>query len=361
VKSVRGLPTSNTFAQPGKLIAEPASTLAVVMATHSPQQPVKPKFWRILNIKTTERDAAQEWLRARVKELGISEDQGYSLAPDSEQTLCATLTSYEPPRPSNRCWHVDKDFDGFTPLCDSEDANVDIIAVTGLGGHALGSFRSMNGTSVWLRDFAPGAVPRARFITYGYDTAVVGSDNNQGVHELARTLLDRLVDFRNRTQTQQRPLVFVCHSLGGVVLKEALVMSSKSTEPNHKKLLEVTLMTFGLVFMGVPNLGLRHSQLETVVRGRPNESFVRDLLVKSDGEPSQFLSYLTNEFSDLDRRRGLPFEIISYYETVSSPTVVVSQSARYIVQVRYGHTDCLAPGSGRWPVHKPRSKGVHGY
>jgi len=296
------------------------------MAYPPPPSSAKPAFWRIQNIKTSERDTATEWLQEQVKELAIPEGQGFSLAADGERTLCATLTSRERPRPSNRSWRVDRDFIGFTPLSDPDDANVDIVTVTGLGGHALGSFRSADGMSVWLRDFAPEDIPRARFITYGYDTAVVASDNNQGVRELARTLLDGLAILRQRTQTQQRPLLFVCHSLGGVVLKEALVMSSKVTEVKHKKLLEVATVTYGLVFMGVPNLGLKHNQLETVVKGRRNEGFVRDLLVRSDGEASQFLSYLTSEFSDLDERRSLPFEIVSYYETISSPTVVVRVS-----------------------------------
>jgi hypothetical protein len=256
---------------------------------------------------------------------------------------------------------VDKDFIGFTPLSDPDDANVDIVAVTGLSGHALGSFRSSDGLSVWLRDFAPEDIPRARFITYGYDTAVVASHSNQGVHELAHTLLDGLVTFRQRTQTQQRPLLFVCHSLGGVVLKEALVMSSKVTDVKQKKLLEVMTVTYGLIFMGVPNLGLKHNQLETVVKGRRNERFVRDLLVNSDGEASQILSYLTNEFSDLDKRRSLPFDIVSYYETVSSPTVVVSVPRRTLVQILCKFTDCHAVGLGRWPFCNRWAKRAHGH
>jgi hypothetical protein len=294
------------------------------MTSPTPSPSTKPEFWRILNIKTRERDVAAEWLQEQVKELDISEGQGFSLAADSERTLCATLTSRERPKPSNRSWHVDKDFIGFTPLSDPDEANVDIVAVTGLGGHALGSFRSADGLSVWLRDFAPVDIPRARFVTYGYDTAVVASNSNQGIHELAHTLLDALTEFRRSTQTQQLSLLFVCHSLGGVVLKEALVMSSKATEPKQKEWLDVMKVTYGLVFMGVPNLGLRHTQLETVVRGQANEAFIRDLLVKSDGEASQFLKHLTRDFADLDRRRSLPFDIISYYETVSSPTIVAS-------------------------------------
>jgi hypothetical protein len=125
-----------------------------------------------------------------------------------------------------------------------------------------------------------------------------------------------------------------------------LVMSSKATEAKHKKLLEVTTMTFGLVFMGVPNLGLKHNQLETVVKGRSNDGFVRDLLLRSDGEASQFLSYLTSEFSDLDKRRSLPFEIVSYYETVSSPTVVVSVPGRTPMQLSCDFTDFHVVGLG---------------
>jgi creatinine amidohydrolase/Fe(II)-dependent formamide hydrolase-like protein len=68
-----------------------------------------------------------------------------------------------------------------------------------------------------------------------------------------------------------------------------------------------------------------------MVKGRRNEGFVKDLLVNSHGEASQFLTYLTDEFSDLDKRRSLPFEIVSYYETVSSPTVVVSVPYRVLM------------------------------
>jgi hypothetical protein len=137
------------------------------MTSLTPSSPARPTFWRIQNIKTGERDAATEWLQEQVKELAILEGQGFSLAADGERTLCATLTSHERPKPSNSRWLVDKDIIGFTPLSNPEDANVDIVAVTGLGGHALGSLRSADGKSVWLRDFAPEDIPQARFITYG--------------------------------------------------------------------------------------------------------------------------------------------------------------------------------------------------
>jgi len=296
------------------------------MSSPLPRPFIKPSFWRIRNIKTSEKDVAQKWLREQVKELAIPEGQGFSLAADSERTLCATLTSFGEPTPPEPYWHADKDFIGFTPLSDPDDANVDVVTITGLGGHALGSFRSKDGASVWLRDSAPEDIPQARFITYGYDTAVAESDSNQGIRDLAHTLLDRFAIFRRRTNTQQRPLCFVCHSLGGVVLKEALVISSKATDPEHHDLHEVGVVTTGLILLGVPNLGLRHEQLRTVVHGRPNEGFIKDLLVQPDGEASQFLNHLTREFAHLCRQQQRPWKIISYYETIRSSTVAASHS-----------------------------------
>ncbi|KAK5711656.1 hypothetical protein LTR17_018291 [Elasticomyces elasticus] len=300
------------------------------LAGGSTKQPsVKPEYWRIRNINRSEHDLAVEWLREQVKGPEILEGEGFSLVADGEQTLCATLTSFQQPIPRCRGWHLDKDFIGITPLCDSQDANIDVVAVTGLGGHALGSFRSVQGTSVWLRDFAARDVPQARFITYGYDTVVAASDSNQGIHELARTILDGLVIFRRRTHTQNRLLCFVGHSLGGVVLKEALIISSKATDPEHFDLHQISTCTRGLLLMGVPNLGLRHHQLQTVVQGQPNAGFIRDLLVQADGEPSQFLSYLTQEFARLCQRRLSRWRIVSYYETISSNTMAAIADEKF--------------------------------
>lgn len=295
-------------------------------ASTARQTTQKPDFWRIQGIKSSERSAAEEWLGQQVKELRLPPHQGFSLAADRDRTLCATLTSYRTPAPSQLYWHVEKDFIGFTPLSDPKNAVVDIVAITGLGGHALGSFRSKNGASVWLRDFAPEDLPHARFITYGYNTAVIASNSKQGVYELARDLLDGLAIFRSRTQTRDRPICFVCHSLGGVVLKEALVISSKAMDLRHYDQREIVLATCGLILLGVPNLGLRHEQLMAVVQGRPNAGFINDLLVKTDGEASQFLSYLTREFMQLCRQQPEPWTIISYYELLQSSTIKASVS-----------------------------------
>lgn len=291
------------------------------MASLPAPLPTRPESWRIRNIKINERDAATVWLQAQIEELASAGRLGYSLALDSEQTLCATLTSSKQPIPLNGSWRLDKEFIGFTPLSETKDAKVDIVAIAGFGGQAIGSFRSRDGLSVWLRDFGPKDVPQARFITYGYKC---NTGPNDGIYDLARTFLDGLAAFRHRTQTKTRPLVFVCHGLGGVLLKQALVICNQSKEAEHKELQPIEIATYGLVLMGVPNLGLRRSQLEAVAPGQVNKRIVADLLVRTTGGSTEYLEMLKTEFAQLDRRRT--FEIISYYETRSSPTIVVSAS-----------------------------------
>jgi surfactin synthase thioesterase subunit len=276
--------------------------------------PPKPRFWRVMGIENGDRLQAQEWLQK------VSPGR-YSLAEVSTQRLCATLTTFGKPKPALDSWSVESAFLGITPLSSPADAAVDVVAITGLGGHAMGSFRSTDGSFLWLRDVLPKTLPEARVLTYGYDTALVKNKSKESIRDLAKVFLDALSGFRYRTQTQQRPLCFVGHSLGGVVLKEALAIADLNQDADFH---EVVLSTYGLILLGVPNLGLRHPQLMTMVEGDPNQQFVRDLVVDEDEAPSPYLDELTGKFSRVCSRVTPPFNVISYYETERSPTVKVS-------------------------------------
>lgn len=63
-----------------------------------------------------------------------------------------------------------------------------IIAVTGLAGHALGSFRSSKSTAVWLRDWLPKDIPEARIFTYGYDKKLIDSTMKASIQDYAKSL-----------------------------------------------------------------------------------------------------------------------------------------------------------------------------
>ncbi|SPO05328.1 uncharacterized protein DNG_08015 [Cephalotrichum gorgonifer] len=186
-------------------------------------------------------------------------------------------------------------FQGITPLyAFSSGADVDIIAVPGLGSHPLDSWKSPYGNKVWLRDFLPADLPNIRVLLYGYDTTLRGSLSKQSIADLGSAFLEQIVAYRSRDGTPHRPIILIGHSLGGLVIKEALVRARKKHNDENSILADAA---YGLVFFGVPHLGLRNDQLRTLVEGQPSKTLIEDLLADKDAEPSSFLKRLADQFA----------------------------------------------------------------
>ena len=81
---------------------------------------------------------------------------------------------------------------------------------------------------------------------------------------------------------------------------------------------------YGLIFFGVPNLGLRHDQLRAMAKSSASENLIRDLVVDNDSEQSSLLKELGINFYSLCKRQQL--HVDSYYEREMSPTVKVSNA-----------------------------------
>ncbi|KAK2055217.1 hypothetical protein LY76DRAFT_520869, partial [Colletotrichum caudatum] len=208
------------------------------------------------------------------------------------------------------------DFDGITPLYEDFDgAAVDIVAVPGLGSHPLGSWKSPDSDDVWLRDFLPKDVPNSRVLIYGYDTRLEDSRWKQSIEDLGGILLERLVAFRARDGTIRRPLIFIGHSLGGLLVKEALIRARRRSDG---AIADLAKACYALLFFGVPNLGLRNDQLMTMVRGQPNAALIHDLIVDNDSEASTFLKRLADQFSETCKGQ---YRVMSFFERMLSPTV----------------------------------------
>lgn len=76
---------------------------------------------------------------------------------------------------------------------------------------------------MWLRESLPydmldhdTNLPMARVVTYGYNTSMIGSNSMQTWEDLATSLHTTLLSFAS----VKRPLIFIAHSLGGLILKQ---------------------------------------------------------------------------------------------------------------------------------------------
>lgn len=96
------------------------------------------------------------------------------------------------------------------------------------------------------------------------------------------------------------------HSLGGLVIKQALVDAAVAvSSPAHKDLYESFI---GALFFGVPNRGLNDKFLHEIVRGQPNQYLIQSL----DPESSE-LRRLHEGFTTIfDKTK---YKFYSYYET----------------------------------------------
>ncbi|KAL2211269.1 hypothetical protein CC79DRAFT_194278 [Sarocladium strictum] len=194
----------------------------------------------------------------------------------------------------------------------------DIITVPGLGGHAYGSFKERGGSYMWLQDSLVKDVqpkgPTAgvvRVLTYGYESFVAESQCFQTLWDIGGKLQASIREIR----PVNRPLIFIAHSLGGLVVKEAIIRMSMGDEKDKGDLKSIV----GALFFGVPNKGMDITSLIPMAGEQPNRP-----LLESICKGSSLLQTQSEQFE-----MAFPFRdssIISLYETMLSPTAVYDGS-----------------------------------
>ncbi|KAH8674829.1 hypothetical protein BGZ60DRAFT_344969, partial [Tricladium varicosporioides] len=102
------------------------------------------------------------------------------------------------------------------------DPIVDIVAIHGLNGHREETWTAGNKVN-WLRDanMLPNIIPNARIMSWGYDANTHSTKELSAMYlyDHAQKLVSDLSLHRRSDKTNTRPIVFVAHSLGGIVLK----------------------------------------------------------------------------------------------------------------------------------------------
>lgn len=107
---------------------------------------------------------------------------------------------------------------------ENEAGVVDIIAIHGLNGHYLNTWTtSKAGVECnWLKNLLPKQIPNARIMSFGYNSSVQFSKSTAGIGSFAEELLEAIMSWRGTVIEKARPIIFICHSLGGIVFKKVV-------------------------------------------------------------------------------------------------------------------------------------------
>ncbi|KAF4470497.1 P-loop containing nucleoside triphosphate hydrolase [Fusarium albosuccineum] len=190
----------------------------------------------------------------------------------------------------------------------------------GLFGHKKHDSEPTNGTfwpfELLSRD---SRLKEARILTYGYDSVVANFFGPQNQQNISRHGNDLMVALQQeRRDEPNRPLIFVTHSLGGILVKVALV---KSRSSRQTKLLSIFQSTKGIVFLGTPHSGsnsaawgLLATNLAKFALQGSNQRVLRGLAPNSE-----LLETLSEQFRQL-LDEGT-FSVHSFYETQTMSTM----------------------------------------
>ncbi|KAI9793032.1 MAG: hypothetical protein M1816_000930 [Peltula sp. TS41687] len=206
---------------------------------------------------------------------------------------------------------------GMRVLYNPPFAVLDIVLVHGLTGSAYTTWLHEESDVHWPRDLLKNDMADARIMTFGYDADVVNFWTHaaqDGISGYANDLLGSLAGCRGDV-IDNRKIVFVAHSLGGLVTQRALCISRESRFA-HLRIIETC--TIGLCFVGTPHHGADLTDWGTIRTNmfnivRPANRNIIKLLKRG----SEVLGDVQDAFQNvLEKRKeeASKIEIVCFYE-----------------------------------------------
>lgn len=140
-------------------------------------------------------------------------------------------------------------------------ATADVVLVHGLNGAPNSTWTASNGV-FWPTQLLPVTLADApaNIIVYGYNADVAtlkkgSSPTNNFVYHHAQNLVTSLATHRRNAGTKKNPIIWVCHSLGGIIAKRALLYSYDVLDPELDICRSIYVSTYAMIFLGTPHTG----------------------------------------------------------------------------------------------------------
>lgn len=146
----------------------------------------------------------------------------------------------------------------------TSDTQVDVVFIHGLLGNPRDTWSSKSSHAIWPATLLGPILQeeKARILVYGYAAQVASfTDGVSGdkIHHHAEQLVAELAANRRASKATEHPIIFVAHSLGGLVVKRALIHSSEISGTKTEHLRSIFVSTYGILFLGTPHKGLSAS------------------------------------------------------------------------------------------------------
>ena len=204
--------------------------------------------------------------------------------------------------------------EGITILSQPERISIDLVFIHGLHGHKTRSWTYPGSLRSWPEALLPHDFPDARILSWGYNASVSRLTTSASfLTGHALDLLQKLTTLRSNTRTEAVEIVFICHSLGGIVCKQLLVDSRGAPRIQARAICDLTL---GIIFFGTPHkTGLLRTSLQGIITASTvdgRSTVFRDLSRQHDefGRLQESFESLLQE----KRYRAQPIEIATFVE-----------------------------------------------
>ncbi|KAJ5175268.1 uncharacterized protein N7482_001145, partial [Penicillium canariense] len=189
-----------------------------------------------------------------------------------------------------------------------------IVFVHGLKGEQE-DWTSAESSIFWPEKLLPAQVADARILMFEYDDATIDSFFNE--EDLIAGISDDLVT-ELMGERRERPVIFVAHCLGGLVVEYALVRACQ-----HEKKKALASSTQGIILLGTPhyqpqtvNEAIKYFQLAQQTAPSPSELEAL----------SQFVLTIPRHFAQFKQQS--PVKVECFYE--GAPTKVNDQEIKIV-------------------------------
>ncbi|PFH59149.1 hypothetical protein XA68_12752 [Ophiocordyceps unilateralis] len=193
---------------------------------------------------------------------------------------------------------------------------IDVVLVPGLGANPEKSWMSAKGDFNWPTDpkGLVGDNADARILLHMYESAWQGQRKvNQSISNAAGSLLQGLAALSPPNGKSRKPIVFVGHSMGGLVIAKAVTLMKREAQRWPNMLEHVA----GAIFFGTPFRGADSAVWAGIWAKLNNSVFAKDLksqLLDLMDPRASGIHELRNEFNQLATTLQPPIKLCCFWE-----------------------------------------------